>query len=277
MDEAARRVVLRTLAWADSSDIACAFFEDRCFANATDYIDAVEEVWGPEPAHLLRAQGSAAVNSRPTVSTRADQRAADNALWEALLLNMPEPDFRTAIAIASRGRGEYIAPKLNHISKMRRIPWEFVADEGYRWVGDEEVEAHAMQPAQSAIEDPRFTGVKSEFDAARAALAEGTPISLKRCVHEAGCAVEAAMKSVLSAHGDGYAAKDSAFKLWELLVAAGRIDEFMRGVVLGAAWARNERGGHGAEIPHDVPPEMAEAVLASAAVAISYLHTRLPA
>jgi hypothetical protein len=40
---------------------------------------------------------------------------------------------------------------------------------------------------------------------------------------------------------------------------------------------RNKKAGHGAgEVPHDVPQEMAEGVLASAAVAIAYLHKLLP-
>jgi hypothetical protein len=51
----------------------------------------------------------------------------------------------------------------------------------------------------------------------------------------------------------------------------------MRSCVLAPASPRNKAGGHGAdEVPHDVPQWMAEAVLASAAVAIAYLHRLLP-
>jgi hypothetical protein len=44
-----------------------------------------------------------------------------------------------------------------------------------------------------------------------------------------------------------------------------------------APWARNEKGGHGPDaVPHDVPAGMAEAVLASAAVAIAYCVRSCP-
>jgi hypothetical protein len=47
--------------------------------------------------------------------------------------------------------------------------------------------------------------------------------------------------------------------------------------VLAAASPRNKCGGHGAgEAPHDLPQEIAEGVIAAAAVAISYLCKLLP-
>jgi hypothetical protein len=70
---------------------------------------------------------------------------------------------------------------------------------------------------------------------------------------------------------------DTAFTLFGRLVDATVVPRFMERVVLGAASPRNKRGGHGAgEMRHDVPQAMAEAVLASSAVAIVYLHKRLP-
>jgi hypothetical protein len=51
----------------------------------------------------------------------------------------------------------------------------------------------------------------------------------------------------------------------------------MESIVLGANGPRNKKGGHGAgATPHGVPVEEAEATLASAAVAIAYLHKLLP-
>src|SRR5580692_5020156 len=58
----------------------------------------------------------------------------------------------------------------------------------------------------------------------------------------------------------------------ELLLTAESVPRFMEYCVLAAALPRNKRGGHGAgEAPHDVPQEIAEAVIAAAAVAVSYL------
>ena len=85
------------------------------------------------------------------------------------------------------------------------------------------------------------------------------------------------MKAVLKHRGVAYDENDAAFKLFDLLVAAGLVPGFMRFCVLATASPRNKAGGHGAdEAPHDGPQEMAEAVLASAAVAIAYLHKLLP-
>jgi hypothetical protein len=51
----------------------------------------------------------------------------------------------------------------------------------------------------------------------------------------------------------------------------------MRSIVLGTMTSRNRSGGHGAGAdPHQVSVEVAESVLASAAVSISFLAKLLP-
>jgi hypothetical protein len=157
-------------------------------------------------------------------------------------------------------------------SKRRGIPWEFTVAEGFAWVGDAEVEELALRPALGAIQDPRLTGAKDHFDAARNELAEGSPTALRQSVHESACAVEAAMKVVLSQRGVSYDERDTAFKLYDHLVANEIVPRFMEYAVLGAASPRNKSAGHGAEEPHDVGQEIAETVMASAATAVAYLH-----
>jgi hypothetical protein len=117
-----------------------------------------------------------------------------------------------------------------------------------------------------------------EFESARAELAEGTPQALSKSVHQAGVSVESALKVVLQQRDIRLdAEKDTATALFEHLKAAGVVEEYMRSIVLGPATPRNRRGGHGAGAdPHDVPIEVAEAVLASAAVSISFLAKLLP-
>jgi hypothetical protein len=69
-----------------------------------------------------------------------------------------------------------------------------------------------------------------------------------------------------------YDEKDAAFKLFDHLVNAEIVPRFVEYCVLAAASPRNKRGAHGAgEAPHDVPQDVAEAVIAAAAVAIVYL------
>jgi hypothetical protein len=75
--------------------------------------------------------------------------------------------------------------------------------------------------------------------------------------------------------GVRYDENDSAFKLFDNLVSAKIVPQFMQFSVLATASPRNKRGGHGpGETPHEVPREIAEAVLASGAV--TYLHKQLP-
>ncbi len=127
-----------------------------------------------------------------------------------------------------------------------------------------------MRPALSAVEDPRLGGVKSHFDAARSELALGTPTALRQSVHGLVCAVEGAVKVLLAQRGIKRDEKDPAFKLFASLVAAEIVPHFMQFSILAAASPRNKRGGHGAgEAPHEVPPAIAKAVLASAAVALT--------
>ncbi len=77
--------------------------------------------------------------------------------------------------------------------------------------------------------------------------------------------------------GLDYEETDTASPLFNRLVDGGIVLRLMEKAVLAASTPRNKRTGHGAgAIPHDVPPEIAEAVLASAAVAIAYVHALLP-
>ena len=84
------------------------------------------------------------------------------------------------------------------------------------------------------------------------------------------------MKVVLSQRGVAYDERDTAFKLYDHLVANEIVPRFMEYAVLGAASPRNKSAGHGAEEPHGVGQDMAETVMASSATAIAYLQRLLP-
>lgn len=213
------------------------------------------------------------------IFTPAEQRQVEQLAANAILLQMLEPDFRVAVFDGFSQNPRAIGPveRINKICNQRGIPWEFTSDAGFTWTGDAEVERTALRPALSAVEDPRFLGVKNHFDAARSELATGTPTALRQSVHESACAVKGAMKVLLKQHEVQHSENDAAFKLFDTLVSAEVVPQFMKYCVLTTASPRNKRGAHGAgEVPHDAPQEMAEAVLASAAVSIAYLHKLLP-
>jgi hypothetical protein len=278
MDPAARQLILHTLSDCSNRYVLHGFLEDN-YPNFDDYIRAVREVWGDALADRMYNAGDRAANEPITVVSGASINRREENVAEAMLIHMPEPDFRLAVYEAYE-RGQLTADpitRITNICKKRGIPWEFTTSEGFRWVGDAEVETSAMRPALSAIEDPRLLGVKSHFDAARAELALGTPTALRQSIHESACAVEGMMKVLLTQRKVQFSEKDAAFALFKNLVDAQVVPQFMEYCVLTAASPRNKRGGHGAgEIPHDVPQEMAEAVMASVAVSIAYLHKLLP-
>lgn len=276
LDAGARRLILGVLG-VPLEDVVNLFFQDR-YAGFDDYCRAVAEVWGPEDgARLVSALHNA--RDRDAMRISMAQRGTE-AMAEAMFQLMPEPDFRLAVDLAYQdsGRSNRKAQRITQICRARGAPWQFDDQEGFVWVGDQEVQVTAMAPAVSAIADPRFAGgVKAEFESARQELALGTPAALSQCVHQAASAVESALKVVLDERGVTYDPRDAAQKLFEALRDAGLTEGYMERLILAPATPRNRLGGHGAGAePHAVPVEVAEAVLASAAVVIAFLRTLLP-
>lgn len=256
-----------------------ALFRDR-YGTVPDYLSAVEEVHGyGVRSQVERAAGQAAAEAEFPMDfrSRTDPKQAGA---HALLLNMPEADFRLAIEDALRIglRMEDAAPRITTVCRTRGAPWIFDAEEGFQWVGDAEVERELVRPALAAINDPRFGGgVRSEFESARAELRTGTPQALKQAIHEAGCSVESAMKVVLDERQVPYDRRDAAQALFNKLEGAGVVPRRMEKLVLAPSTPRNQTAGHGAgAVAHNPDPSEAESVVASAAGAIKYLHSRLP-
>ncbi len=260
-------------------EVVVALFRDR-YGTVPDYMTAVEEVHGHSVAFRLnRAVGEAAAEAEfpSDFRSRVDPREAGA---RALLLNMPEADFRLAVEDALRIalRMEDAAPRITTVCRTRGAPWVFDASDGFQWVGDAEVERELVQPALAAINDPRFGGgVRSEFESARAELRTGTPQALKQAIHEAGCSVESAMKVVLDERQVPYDRRDAAQALFNKLEGAGVVPRRMEKLVLAPSTPRNQTAGHGAgAVAHNPDPSEAESIVASAAGAIAYLHSLLP-
>lgn len=276
LDEGVRNLILGVLN-ANPARIVDALFEDT-YDDYEDYVRAVSEVWGSDlAARIYQAVSDARFRDQMYLGKRANVAEAQA---RSLVLLMPEPDFRIAVLKHAKRRPAGFAEeeRIDRICRSRGVPWTFTVVHGFEWVGDQEVETHAIRPALSAISDPRFSGgVKTEFDTARRELALGTPTALSQCVQQAGSAVESAMKVVLDECGIAHARGDASQRLFTILRDRGLVENNMERLILAAATPRNQLGGHGAgAVAHAVDVEVAEAVLASAAVSIAYLHTLLP-
>jgi hypothetical protein len=279
MDKGARGLILGTLQGASNTAVLDGLFRDR-FSDVADYLLAVEGLWGKEAVQAIRTEVHSVSAVAPMVVSAGEVHRREEAIAEAMLVSMPEADFRSAVF---RARVRLANPaetetRIASICKARGIPWEFTLKDGFQWVGDTEVEVRAIGPVMSAITDTRFAGAaRSEFEQARTELALGTPAALKQSVVEAAAAIESAMKVLLTEHGKTYEPGETASKILKRLEDAGIIPHSMERIILGVSTVRNKQAGHGAgATPHDVPRETAEAVVASAAVAISYMHDRLP-
>lgn len=283
LDEGARQLMLRVVREASGygpPEVATRFFADR-FGGLDDYYAAVSGVWGEAAGYQLQQAVSQAQANAEFPASFGNRVDPEVAITQALLLRMPEPDFRVAITatLTHEFHGEAAGERLSAIARNRGAPWKFVHPGGFEYVGDEQVEQLQIRPALAAINRAEFAdGVKGDFDTARAELASGTPAALRQAVHAAGCAVESAMKVVLDQRKIAYDSKrDTAGKLFEHLEAAGVVPSYMKDLVLVAMTPRNRVGGHGAgAVAHAVDPGAAEAVVSGAAGAIAYLAECLP-
>lgn len=252
------------------------FFENR-YGNYQDYMDAVESVWGgAERFRLEQAVSEAQVNAEfPTTLTMPSRTAGQEAGQLALLLSMPEPDFRLAVetSLISLDSMDAVADRITTICHNRGIPWRLDPETGFEWTGDETIERDVMAPALTILNDPRLaSGAGKEFAQARVELKLGTPEARKQVLVEAASAVESMMKVLLGDIGITYDARDTAQKLFENLRDNGVIAADTERMVLACATPRNKRAGHGAgAVAHDVQQHAAEAFVAAAATAIAFL------
>jgi len=257
------------------------FFENR-YGDYQDYMNAVESVWGgTERFRLEQAVGEAQVNAEfPAALTMPSRTAGQEAGRLALLLWMPEPDFRLAVETSLRVLDYLadVADRITTICRNRGIPWRLDPDGGFEWTGDETIEREVLAPALTILNDPRLaSGAGMEFAQARAELKLGTPEARKQVLAEAACAVESTMKVLLQQRNITSDERDTAQKLFEQLRDSGVIAADTERTVLACATPRNKRAGHGAgAVAHDVQQYEAEAFVAAAATAIAFLGKRLP-
>jgi len=279
LDDGARMLILQVgnnEAGLEPGHYINALFKDR-FGSPEDYFAGVESVHGWEARQRCQSAVQAVYDEHQfQLSYERDGQAQAR----ALLLAMPEPDFMTAIeeiALKVRQNRE-IAERLTTICAARGVPYKCSVSGGFEWIGDAEVQRELIAPALAAIHDKRFAGgVRSEFKQARSELREGTPASRKQAIHEAGCAVESAMKVVLTEHKIGYKPADTGKALFDLLERAGLVARYMEPTFFAVLTPRNKAGGHGGGVqPHEPGEAEASTVVASAAGAIAYLYQKLP-
>lgn len=262
-----------------------AFFRHEHYADLKDYLLAVREAWGSDAAwDLLRKLRG---DEGPTVySGYMEDNVPDAVYAPQLLLWMPEPDFLTCVEIGYRMASDArnagtLAAAINRACEARGIPYRFegfLSAGHFVWTGDAILRERVVQPALSALDDPRLAGgPRSEFNAARDELRQGTPGALKQAVAEACNAIESGLKVLLQANAQSLPARQNLEHLLNACVDAGLIPPDAREIVAAPGRFGNRRGRHGAgAVAHNVTAEEAETVVAAAAVAVTFIAKRLP-
>ena len=133
MDKAARTSILRALRGVSKTDVIAGFYRNR-YANFDEYALAVGESWGAAAARELRAAVAQASIYQPILVSIPTARQKEELVCEAVLLHMPEPDFRLSVSEACRGAANQArtAKRISTICKRRGLSWEFTVEQGFR-------------------------------------------------------------------------------------------------------------------------------------------------
>lgn len=290
MDRGARISLVNLLraSGVEPQKLVAVFLHSEAFADLEDYLQAVRHARGIEAAEEIRAV------VRRTIEANVDENRLD---WQAaqreaevqhgpigFLVSIPEADFlsviESAVTLAGRKSTAFIA-EVNRVCERRGIPYRLCgskADCKFEWRGDPVIDEVAIAPALTALGDRRLSsGASVEFDGAREELRRNSPESRKRAVGEACSAVESTMKVLLEEHGIPLPTPANLSKLSDCLIQAGIVEGELREMLVAAGFFGNRKSRHGGGYnAHEVGEKTASTVVASAAVAISYLASKLP-
>ena len=112
--------ILHTLEGAPERAVLYGFLTDR-YANVEDYTRGVREVWGDAPADRMNSALTRAINEQPSVVAFGDTQRAEERAANAVLVHMPEPDFRAAVSEAVRQQRLAASP-VDRITSIGQAP-----------------------------------------------------------------------------------------------------------------------------------------------------------
>jgi HEPN domain-containing protein len=163
-----------------------------------------------------------------------------------------------------------------HGAPYRRSDEEWL----FEWIGDPDQHALTVQPALLALADARLQGgPRDDFERALRKRRAGTAKDLEDAILAAAKAVESTLKVLYAEHSVRKPAKHELAGLYnglarpEVAVLPGYVQQ----LVTAVGEPRNHMAGHGpGSDVREVPEELADASIAAAATAITYLAHQLP-
>ena len=215
-----------------------------------------------------------------------------------VLLALPDTEFLTAIEHAvdlGNDKGAYGNSDFSGITDAGNLartffayadaalaahgaPFRRVADTlRFEWVGDPAQREITIQPALLVLADSRLAGARAEFDEALHKRRGGTPKDLESALDEAAKAVESVLKVLHEELDVAPPRSQQVTPLFNSLVAANKIPGYVDKLITAASGPRNHMASHGqGATVRDVPEELADASIAAAATAITFLAHYLP-
>jgi hypothetical protein len=139
IDAVTRALILKALRGVSAAAAANAFIRSR-YGDFDAYAEVVREQWGDERASEMNVAVSQAAHFQPIVVAVPTEHEREELTSEALLLSMPEPDFRLAVHEACQfvAHPDRAAKRIAAICDTRGIAWRFSAREGFRRIRDTE-------------------------------------------------------------------------------------------------------------------------------------------
>jgi hypothetical protein len=267
------------------------------FGDQLDLERHVTEIYGEAEAERLRTDavdeiaakvredlGSSAIGFSASTTAPVRDEIVRKETPRALLLYLPDPLFARAIEAACEQQfgayGEYgnappdAEPYVNGQFERVGAPYHLERGEVV-WVGDETLNERAIEPALTALRDPRLATLEEDFRHAVDDVRKGTKRSRKDAVYYGTKVLEGAMVALLAAHGVAHPGKLQVWPLWEALRDAGVVAETMKELIVAGARVSNEKGRH--SDPREVTQIEAEVSVTAVANAVLYLASLLPA
>lgn len=248
-----------------------------------DLIADVEERYHFAPGALLEEVVTAKERIGNSIESPAARRES---AARSILYSLPDTEFLTvlehAVEVAYRDGHTTIDDEALMVAadgalQAHGVPYRRSRSGQFEWVGDPEQHALTVEPALRALADQRLAGPQAEFEEACRKRRQGTPKALEDAVDEAAKAVESTLQVLHDEHGLPRPGKRQITPLFNSLVTANLLPGYVDKLVAGAAGPRNNMASHGqGGTVREVPEELAEASIAAAAVAITFLAHYLP-
>ena len=281
--ERVRKAILanaQRLCGLDASGLLTLHEQAEHVADRQDLIADLEERYGmPTGSFVGRVWRRHFGESEPQFERDRPEFACGAQGARLVLLELPDSEFLTVIEHAvrlSRLRPQQASDSYEYVGDALRAhgtPYRALGpDWEFEWIGDPAHHVLTVQPALLALADSRLAGARAEFEEALSKRRVGTPKNLEDAVDEAAKSVESILKILHHELGVTPPRSQQVTSLFNSLVTTNKLPGYVDKLIAAASGPRNNMASHGqGATVREVPEELADASIAAAATAITFL------